>query len=201
MGLFDRIFKIIGSLEKVENIVENNMDKIQEIANANKKNNSIVLAETSHVVEETEYGNDDSEYIITFEVNDAFREAKSHAMEVSMLSTYSPDDEYGEEGKIPYVAIQCDDDVYTPVEQFKDAGTFDGAIELTPLEGTFYFKAKKEYYGNMMYFYGLDRLDGFWENNALCMVYPMEYVGTESEAKLMRVLDEAAASYCEKKVE
>lgn len=180
MGLFDRITKIMGSYEKSE---------------------SIVLTGNAHVVEEIEYGDDDSKYKITFSIDDAFKEAKSHAMEVSMLNTYSPDEEYGEEGKTPYVAIQSDDDVYCPVDEYKENGTFEGAIELTPLDGIFYFKAKKEYYGDMMYFYGFDRCDGFWENNGLCLVYPMAYVGTESEAKLMGVLDEVAASYSEEKVE
>lgn len=48
-----------------------------------------------------------------------------------------------------------------------------------------------------MYFYGLDRCDGAWENSGLCMVYPKAYVGTEDEAKLMQILDAAAASYRE----
>lgn len=52
-----------------------------------------------------------------------------------------------------------------------------------------------------MYFYGLDRCDGFWENNGLCMVYPKRYVGTENEKKLMRVLDEVAESYREERKE
>ena len=51
-----------------------------------------------------------------------------------------------------------------------------------------------------MYFYGMDRCQGFWENNGLCIVYPKSYVGTENEKKMMAVLDEVAESYCEKKI-
>ena len=70
-------------------------------------------------------------------------------------------------------------------------------MELTPLEGKFFFKVKMNYYNSIVYFYGLDRCDGFWKNNGLCMVYPKEYLNTESEAKLWRILDEAAQTYNE----
>ncbi|MCM1326496.1 MAG: hypothetical protein NC094_04700 [Bacteroidales bacterium] len=160
----------------------------------------IVPAQTSHEVEDESYGDNDSKYKISFRLNDAFKEAKSHAGEVEMLNTYAPAKEYGEEGALPYVAIMCDDSVYTAVEEFKEKGIVEKAIELTPLSGRFYFKAKIEYYGDIMYFYGLDRCGGFWENNGLCMIYPKAYMGTENEAKLMKILDEAAESYQEEKI-
>ena len=116
-----------------------------------------------------------------------------------MLSTYAPEDEYGTEGAVPYLAVQMDDEVYCAVEEFKENGTFTGAMEITPLSGNFYFKGKMEYYGDIMYFYGMDRFGGSWENNGLCLVYPKGYAGTENEQKLMRVLDEAAESYREEK--
>ena len=53
------------------------------------------------------------EYVI----NKAFKPAKSHAAEVELLCTYAPNDEYGEEGNVPYVAVQIDDMVYCAVEQ------------------------------------------------------------------------------------
>ena len=46
----------------------------------------------------------------------------------------------------------------------------------------------------MMYFYGFDRCNGFWENNGLCLVYPKAYVNTENELKLIGILDEVARS-------
>jgi hypothetical protein len=65
------------------------------------------------------------------------------------------------------------------------------------LNGKFFFKAKKEYYGDMMYFYGFDRCDGFWENNGLCLVYPKSYVGTSDEEELIKMFDELVESYVE----
>lgn len=56
-----------------------------------------------------------------------------------------------------------------------------------------------EYFGYMMYFYGMDRCDSFWENNGFCIVYPKKYVGTENEKRLMNVLDEAAESHREER--
>ena len=213
MGFFDKVVKVVDLIskagEQIENVVES--QKVAENKNAVENQNSaenhqaskledIVISSSYHTVEEEEFAEDDSVYAISFSINDSFKEAESHAAEVIMLNTYAPDDEYGDEGKIPYVAIQVDDSVYEPVEEFKDTGTFKGAIELTPLSGKFYFKAKREYYGNIVYFYGLDRCDGFWQNNGLCMVYPKSYVGTENEVKLMRVLDEVAESYSERRI-
>lgn len=182
MGLFQKIAKMIHTPDQEEHKLED-----------------IVLASSSHIVEDEIYGDEDSKYLISFQVNDAFKEAKSHAGEADMLSTYAPEEEYGTEGAVPYLAVQMDDEVYCAVEEFKEKGTFTGAMEITPLSGNFYFKGKMEYYGDIMYFYGLDRSGGFWENNGLCMVYPKEYAGTENEQKLMRVLDEAAESYREEK--
>lgn len=159
---------------------------------------NIRLLPSTHIAEAEEFANDDM-YTISFEINDSFKETRSHAAEIIMLNTYAPDTEYGEEGSLPYIAIQTDDAVYTPVEEFKKTGTFKGAIEITPLGGKFYFKAKKEYYRDIMYFYGFDRCDGYWENNGLCVVYPKSYMGTESETALMRALDAVAASYSERK--
>lgn len=157
----------------------------------------IVLLPSFHISEDEFYGEGDVKYRVSFRVNDAFKEAKSHAGEVDMLNTYAPEEAYGREGSCPYLALQMDDGVYCAVEEFKEKGTFTGVLELTPLTGRFYFKARMEYYQDMMYFYGMDRCEGFWENTGLCMVYPRAYVGTENERRLMRVLDEAAESYQE----
>lgn len=191
MGLFSKITKTGGSADRAEN-------------NTGDLEQSIVLAPSSHMVEDEIYGNETAEgeytvYRMSFQINDSFKEAKSHAGEIEMLNTYAPGSEYGEEGSYPYLAVQIDDPVYMAVEEFKEKGTFTGAMEITPLSGKFYFKAKMEYYGNIMYFYGMDRCDGYWENNGLCMVYPKAYMGTENEQKLIQVLDEAAESYCEEK--
>ena len=191
MEFFSKIIKTISSADKEKS----NVGNLQE---------AIVLSPSFHMVEDEIYGEDtegkDSVYRISFKVNDSFKEAKSHAGEVEMLNTYAPECEYGEEGDYPYMAIQIDDAVYMAVEEFKEKGTFAGAMEITPLSGKFYFRARMEYYGYIMYFYGLDRCDGFWINSGLCMVYPKAYKGTENERKLMQILDEAAESYCEVRI-
>ncbi|MDE7043560.1 MAG: hypothetical protein K2O97_00805, partial [Acetatifactor sp.] len=172
--------------------------------NAANPEGFIVLAPSSHMVEDEIYGDkaekgDYTVYRMSFQINDSFKEAKSHAGEVEMLHTYAPESEYGEEGSYPYLAIQIDDPVYTAVEEFKEKGTFSGAMELIPLSGKFYFKAKMEYFGHIMYFYGMDRCDGYWKNSGLCMVYPKTCTGTKDEQRLMQILDEAAESYQEEK--
>lgn len=206
MGFFDKLQDVVKAAKKFENV----MDTVKDIAdgkdfqnlkdNFEHKNESsgekLRLANSTHMFEETEYC-DDAEYIVRYMIDDSFKEADSGAAEVWMLSTYSPDSEYGDACALPYVAIQNDDFAYTAVESFKEKGTFSGAIDLVPLSGKFYFKAKKEYGKNMAYFYGLDRCDGFWLNNGLCVVYPKSYVGTADETKLIQMLDVVADSYVE----
>ncbi|MBP3351184.1 MAG: hypothetical protein J6L65_02135 [Lachnospiraceae bacterium] len=137
------------------------------------------------------------EYIgYEYDVDKAFKPAKSHAGEVELLCTYAPDEEYGEEGATPYIAVQEDDKVYCAVEEYKDSKTFEGAISIEPQDGLFLFRAKREYYGDIMYFYGFELGEGdYWDMAGLCLVYAKEYVGTESEEKLLHILDEAAKSF------
>lgn len=150
---------------------------------------TIKLSKENHIICDNSSG---YEYVI----NKTFKLVKSHAAEVELLCTYAPDDEYGKEGTVPYVAVQIDDMVYCAVEEYKESMTFEGAISIEPLEGKFMFKAKRDYYGDMMYFYGFEvENDGYIDKAGLCLVYPKEYVGSEDEKKLMQTLDEVARSF------
>ncbi len=176
-------------------------DKLFGKGKAEKDNDKalpvITAAPSSHICEDVFSGDDDKEYRTSFSLNDSFKPAKSHAAEVWMLNTYAPDEEYGSEEDDIYVAIQWDDDVYSAVEELREGGETDGVSHFQELSGKFLFRARMEYYGSLMYFYGLDRCDGLWENNGLCMVYPAEYDGTDAEKTLMKILDLAAESYKE----
>ena len=131
-----------------------------------------------------------------YKVNKSFKLAKSHAAEVDLLCTYAPKEDFGREGDIPYIALQIDDEVYCAIEEYQEKGTFDGVIYIEPMEGRFLFKAKKEYYGDIMYFYGFElENEEYLDKAGLCMVYLKEYMGTENEKKLMAVLDEAAQTF------
>ena len=209
MGFFDSISKVVKNAKKFEDVFDNVKDAVNKNADKKeaekkdvddkKQTEAIIelkLANTKHWAVESDYPDDD-EYELKFLIDDSFKEANSHAGEVIMLNTYSPDRDYGEEGVRPYVAIQMDNFVYNAVEEFKASKTVKGAIELTPLEGKFYFKAKKAYCDDMMYFYGLDRCNGYWENQGLCLVYPKSYVGTAAEEQLIKMFDELAESYTE----
>lgn len=209
MGFLDKLQDVVKVAKKLENVIDSVKDVVDDIdskVSNNSKDDSVKksvlsggklkLANSTHMYEDTEYCDDD-EYIIRFEIDDNFKDADSGAAEVGMYHPYSPDSEYGEGGNLPYVAIENGDFVYDAVEEFKKNGTFAGAIDLVPLTGKFYFKAKKAYGENMAYFYGIDRCDGFWVNNGICIVYPKSYVGTEDETKAMQVLDVVANSYIE----
>ena len=87
----------------------------------------IQLSDETHTIfhEYTGYG---------YDVNKAFKPAKSHAMEAELLCTYAPKDEYGTEGNIPYIAIQIDDEVYYVIEEYQENGTIEDAICIEPIE-------------------------------------------------------------------
>ena len=189
-------------LIKLNNKIDEMMEHSEETAGVTVRDEDCTktetVIETIHPSEEVHTIYDEySGY--GYDVNKAFKPAKSHAGEVDLLCTYAPLDEYGQEGNLPCIAIQTDDEVYCAVEEYKESKTFEGAISIEPLEGNFMFRAKRDYYGDMMYFYGFEP-EGVecWDKAGLCLVYPKEYVGTKEEEKLMQILDEAAKSFCKR---
>ena len=174
--------EVVNSVKAVKNVItENNVKEERNVK-------SVELLSEVHYDEYIGYG---------YMVDKAFKPADSHAGEVALLCTYAPHAEYGEEGVRPYIAVLNDDDVYCAVEEYKESNTFDGAISIESVDGIFLFKAKREYYEDMMYFYGfeLDDEEAYWSKAGLCLVYSKEYVGKKEEEKLMQVLDEAAKSF------
>lgn len=153
---------------------------------------TIRLAGKKHLISD-DYSGFFSNY--SYEVDFSFKHTKSHACEVELLCTYAPDSEYGNEADYPYIAIQEDDDVYCAVDEYRESGSCENAVEFVPLSGKFLFKAKINYYSYMMYFYGFERKDEDCSPAGLCLVYHKDIVGTESEKMLMKVLDEAAESF------
>ncbi|MCH5203364.1 MAG: hypothetical protein J1F03_01385 [Oscillospiraceae bacterium] len=152
-----------------------------------QEKSAIVLSGSTHIIGD--------EYIgLEYEVDCSFKAAKSHS-EIELLCTYAPNDEYGHEGDIPYIAVQDDDTVFCAIDEYKESGSFEGAKELCPLSGKFLFKAKCGYYKYMMYFYAFERESDLFSQAGLCLVYPADYLGTQDEARLMRVLDDAAESF------
>jgi len=135
------------------------------------------------------------DYVVSYEVNASFRPAKSHAGEVELLCTYAPGQDMGREAAYPCICLLDDDTVYSAIEEFQERGTFEGALELEPLSGQFLFRAKREYFDNLMYFYALVQEEGFFQQAGLCLIYSKAYGGTEDEKKLMSILDAAAESF------
>lgn len=191
MGLFNRLFQNAKPVGQANDITADDASPAPPPA-------QIVPAPSSHIIEDVYWDDDNIEHCISFQVNDAFQEAESHAGEVMLLSTYAPGRDWGEEGTYPYMAVMTDDIIYTAINEYRETGTFSGALEgITPLEGDFYFKASVWHNEGtdrfIMYFYGL-RWDYLGENG-LCLVYPCAYKDTENEKKLIRILDDAAASF------
>ena len=161
-------------------------------------NNKVILAPTSHLVVDEFDG-----VTISFKINDSFVHVESHAMEVPIVEVYAPgcDPEYDDidEATFPSICLLCEDVAYEACESFKETGAIPDAIECQALKGIFKFRAKLPYdNGLLICMYGFDMADGAWENTALCVIYPMEYEGTNDEKRLIAVLDEAARSYKER---
>lgn len=203
MGLFDKLVKGLGEFATgvVDGMINNSptlttyaVNHLKAAQTPATQSERIVLSPSSRIVK-----HDFLDNVVSFRLNDAFRPAQSHAGEVSMLFTYAPGKEYGDEGSFPYIAIQEDDVIYNAVSEFEENGKVKNAIEMQALSGKFLFKAKKNYYNDIIYFYGFSDDNGFFEKAGLCVVYQKEYVGTDDEKKLMQALDEAAASFEETK--
>lgn len=164
----------------------------------NNFNSKIILAQTSHLVEDEFDG-----VTVSFKLNDSFVHMESHAMEVPIIEVYAPgcDPEYDDidEETLPSICIMCDDTVYEACESFKQNGSIADAVFCESIKGKFMFRAKLPYYDDqLVYMYCFDMADGVWENTALCVIYPKEYENTNDENKLMAILDEAAESYRER---
>lgn len=186
MNIWNKLTKVFGSKKQSEKA------EIKKIAASPK---SITLSPSSHTEEYTEYGTDDKKYICSFIINDAFTETKTNAGEIPVLYSCK----CGEDDHV-YIMVSFENSIYEAVEEYKKNGSLDNLsdlIELTPLNGNFYFKAKMEYDDDIMYFYALDRCDGFWENNGIGIIYPQEFLNTGIEQQLLKVLDETAESYKE----
>ncbi len=164
----------------------------------------IRLKETSHLVEGTAL-QEDSWYLMRYRANDAFCDWDSHSGELMMEQAYSPDaSELTAEQAAAvlkqriFLGIGCENLFYMAVEEFKQSRSVISARELTPLEGRFLFRAKADYdRDTFVVFYGFDCPDG--ENHALFLTYPKAYAGTDDEAALLGVLEEAVQSYEEEK--
>lgn len=187
-----RLIRVDNKIDALDKAV----DVVDEDKNHNQNKTVIAAIKPSKEVH-TIY----DEYIgYGYVVNQAFKPVKSHAAEVELLCTYAPNNECGEEGNIPYIAVQTDDEVYCAVEEYKERKTFDGAVSIEALDGMYMFRAKRDYYGDVMYFYGFE-LEGeeYWDKAGLCLVYSKEYIGTEEE-KLMNILDEVAKSFSKRQL-
>ena len=162
----------------------------------------IEISGASHPVEKCFKDLDGNMYRRTFQIDNSFCEFKSTEWAEMLLHLYAPgydtkEKRMAHENSFPrFAMLPCDEEVGKAIREFSSKRKIKGGIELVPLTGIFLFKAKKEYHGNMMFFYA----GGIVENVGLCMTYPLSYVGTENEKKLMNILDTAAESYREEKL-
>ena len=186
MGLLNLLSKIIPAPKSV--------NETQEDSVASPKQNKpfcekIVLSGAKHTIE-------DDIWEISYEIDDTFKQTKSHAAEVEALAVYAYGRDEWTEADEPSVAILNDDLIMESIEEYHETGALKNALKFEPADGIFLFKAVTEYYDQLLYFYAFEteEEEAVWQL-AFCMFYPKDYADTENERILMRVLDEAADSF------
>ncbi len=207
MGMFDKLKSVVSAVKEFERKLDefngNNNQNINRVdvpvdqeetdeILVNQMNIGLSLDAPSRKIEEEVYGLNDKSYVLTMQLNNLFKETESHS-EIEMLYTYNRDEEYGVEGEFPCVCIDSEDCFLGAIEKFEHGNGADEVMDLVQLDGQYLFKAKIEYYKKYIaYFYAMD--SEIFDKAALCIIYPKEYIGSETEAKLMNVLDEAAST-------
>ena len=210
MSFFSSLKDIVDIVSKGAEIKDDIADTINKGKQAIGKEtedkeakSKIALSSVTHHLQWTNIGEDDSEYRIEYNVDSAFKEYDTHAAEATMSCLYSPDkDPYtisdSELAMSPYIAVFSDDCVYCRTDEYKKTGSIKDAMEFATVnDSRFLFKAKVQNGNEVIYFYGFDSCDGYWANQGLGIAYHKSFLGTEDEKKLMRVLDDVAASYSE----
>lgn len=151
--------------------------------------------------------NGDKEYkvLVSFMLSGDFVRSKTNAGEIEEIYMYDPTctteyTPYELNDSRPYFFISPDiDEVYCSVNDYLESGKVNNAIWVQPSEHpNMLFRAKFEYYGDLMVMYGYKRLDG--SPGGLCLVYEKSADGTELCGRLFTQLDETAASYREERL-
>ena len=175
MGLFDLFRK-----KKPENT--------EQDSNKKAAADRIVLSGVMHTI--------DDEMGYAYEIDDTFRQTKSHAAEVETLAVYAFGKEDWTEADQPSVFVLTDDRILDAIEEYKEKGTVSDMLQYEAADGMFLFRAVMEYYGDRICYYAfeMEREEDEWQLG-LCMMYPAAYENTENEAILKRVLDEAAKTF------
>lgn len=151
--------------------------------------------------------NGDKEYkvLVSFMLSGDFVLSRTNAGEIEKLYLYDPDcseefTPYELNDPRPYIFISPDiDEVYCSVNDYLESGKVNNAVWVQPSEHpNMLFRAKFDYYGDIMVMYGYKRYDG--TPCGLCLVYKKDLDGTELCGRLLTQLDEAAASCREEKI-
>lgn len=222
MGLFDSLKKVINNADNLKSQLDNVKNKIDSASRQNVQNtvrpfqktapaSSVIktpacVIQSGHksakpsVLREHTFFDGDSEIKMTFKLSGDFIEFNSHA-DPEATYRYEPDSsadftEYNENS--PYFMLNFENVVYNTVKAYKKNGT--AGTEFRKIEnGKMLFRAKIDYFDQVMVMYGFDRGNS-WENNGLCVVYNHDAEGTPLEAKLIAALDEAAMTYTETEI-
>ena len=151
-----------------------------------KDKNKIKLTKEKHVITDDAAG-------FEYEIDTSFKQIRSNAMEVEALAVYASEGRENKHSDVPCVMVLTDSGIYEAIETYNEKGLSEG---MKPANGMFLYKTLTEYYGDQLYYYAFEKDNkNSKEKLGLCMEYPKEYVGTDDEKVLMKVLDEVAESF------
>ena len=108
----------------------------------------IVLSGVTHTID------DDMGY--AYEIDDTFRQTRSHAAEVETLAVYAYGKEDWTEADQPSVFVLTDDRILDAIEEYKEKGTVSDVLQYEAADGMFLFRAVMEYYGDRICYYAFE---------------------------------------------
>lgn len=139
------------------------------------------------------------QYEVSFLLSGDFIEFNSHC-ELEPSYQYEPLNQAaytGYQENYPEIFFGVPDAVYDAIEEYHKTGTV--GKDFTLIENSvFLFKTRIECVGDVLWIYAFSAQSAM-EENALCLQYHPDIVGTPLEQKLLAILDEAAKTYVETK--
>lgn len=219
MGFLDALKKLVGTAADIVEDVTDQANtalssaekKVTEAANNTAQNNAPAArldtadseAKPSVRRETTFFGVEDcAPYDVSFLLSGDFVEFNSHC-ELDPSYQYEPrnDADYTEYQKgLPCIFFGPADEAYRAAERYLASKTESGR-EFTAIDnGTFLFRTKLPYAGDVLYAYVFAPGTSM-SMNVFGLSYPAAVEDTPLEKKLMAALDEAAETYTETKQE
>ena len=134
---------------------------------------------------------------MSYTVSDQFLPRISNSSELEMISFLISNEQTKDIGSFPYIAIIESELIQLYVDDFLSKTKNDSIFKVT--NNKFLFKAKVQYYNDIIYFYAFERKDSFKGYAGFSLVYPNTILGTEYENILIEEFDNVSETFKQEK--